>query len=113
MSERKIRVDCKRMAPCGKTSMSRCRKMKDELPECKECSFVRKLSRLWKMENRKPMKKCCRCGRWLQLSAYYERSVIINGKRYEGYHSGACKMCVSDRRHEKIIKINQMNLNFK
>lgn len=64
------------------------------------------------MENRKPMKKCCRCGRWLPLSGYYERHVVINGKRYDGYHSGACKMCVSEMRNEKLIKINQMNLNF-
>lgn len=112
MSGRRIRSDCTRMAPCGKTSMTRCRKHSAGLEDCIGCQLVNRLSDHWRMVNRVPERKCSVCGKWLPLHCFYPRTEIRNGRRYEGYE-GRCKMCKVDMLHRRVIEVKQEKLNFK
>ena len=51
---RRIRSDCVRAAPCGKTSLTRCRKHSAGLEDCLECKLVnRVIIGEWSIVNRK------------------------------------------------------------
>lgn len=106
---RRIRSDCKRMAPCGKTSMTRCRKHIAGLEDCVSCERVNKLSNHWRMVNRVVERKCCICGKWLPMHCYYPRTVVRNGKRYEGYE-GRCKICKAETTSRSVVEYKQEKL---
>jgi hypothetical protein len=102
-ARKKLRSDCKKMAKCGLTSFWKCRQQIAGLVECKSCSLVVRIYSRWKMVDRKPQKKCSRCGKFLPLDEYYMRHVKKDGKVYE-YEMSECKMCVSEIRKEQYRK---------
>lgn len=108
---RRIRSDCVRAAPCGKTSLTRCRKHSAGLEDCLECKLVNRMSDHWRMVNREPQRKCCVCGKWLPMHCFYPRTVIRNGRRYEGY-SGRCKICTVDTKYRSAEEVRQEKLKF-
>lgn len=108
---RRIRSDCVRVAPCGKTSMSRCRNHTAGLEDCIECKLVNRLSDHWRMVDRVPQRKCTICGQWLPLHCFYPRTVIRNGRRYEGYE-GRCKMCKVETMHRRVVEVRQEIIKF-
>lgn len=102
MEAKKIRFDCKNMAKCGLTSLSRCKTNTAGLEECATCTLVNKASRRWKMIDRKPHKKCKNCGKFLPVEKFYPRSIKKpNGVVYKTLDP-VCKMCRSVMRMEKI-----------
>lgn len=102
MSDRKIRSDCMRMAPCGRTSKSRClRNM--ELPECAGCTLISRMYSRWRMVDRKPMIVCSRCGRTLPVEDFYRKTVRRGDKVYETYEY-MCRKCRSEWRYEKLAR---------
>lgn len=109
---RRIRSDCVRVAPCGKTSMTRCRRHTAGLEECLECKLVNRMSDHWRMVDRVPERKCSVCGKWLPMHCFYPRTVIRNGRRYEGYE-GRCKMCKVETLHKRVMEVRQEKINFK
>lgn len=111
MSGRRIRSDCSRMAPCGKTSLTRCRKHSAGLEDCAECTLVNRLSSHWRIVNRMPERKCTVCGQWLPIHCFYPRTVIRNGRKYEGYE-GRCKLCKVDTKKRSVIEVRQERLKF-
>lgn len=103
MSENKIRVDCKRMAKCGLTSYSRCKAGTSGLKECESCDLVNKVSKRWKMIDRKPHKRCKRCGKFLPIEKFYPRKIKKpNGVVYDTLEV-VCKMCRSELYKESLI----------
>ena len=91
-------------AKCGLTTLSRCRTKNAHLPECETCTFVRRVSDKWKMIDRKPHKKCNRCGRFLTLDKFYPKKIHSrNGKTYESTE-WVCKMCRSEEGYLKRKK---------
>ena len=102
-SERKIKSTCKHMAKCGLTSLSRCKLRKAGLPECEGCKLVTRASDRWKMIDRKPYKRCSRCGEFVSVDDFYVRKVKKNGKLYE-YGMSECKKCVSGIRKNQYQK---------
>lgn len=107
-SGRKIKSTCKHMAKCGLTSLSRCKLRKAGLPECEGCKLVTRASDRWKMIDRKPYRKCRRCGEFRPLSMFYPKKIKKpDGRIYETNES-MCKLCRSEKylkeRKEKIWK---------
>lgn len=102
MEVKKIRFDCKRMAKCGLTSFSRCRAGTSGLKDCETCDLVNKSSKRWKMIDRKPHKKCKRCGKFLPVDKFYPRKIQKpNGVVYDT-REVVCKMCRSEMYKEKL-----------
>lgn len=108
---RRIRSDCKRVAPCGKTSLTRCKTRTAGMEECIGCKLVNRMSDHWRMVDRVPERKCCICGKWLPMHCFYPRTVIRNGRKYEGYE-GRCKLCKVETMHRSVIEVRQEKLNF-
>lgn len=90
------------LAKCGLTTLSKCRTQKANLPECETCSFVKRRASLWKMIDKKPHKKCCRCGEFLPLFRFSPKVIKKpDGKVYETYES-MCRLCKSEYGKEKL-----------
>ena len=92
---KKIKSTCKHMAKCGLTSLSRCKLNNAGLPECEGCKLVSRANDRWKMIDRKPHKKCRKCGEFLPLDKFYPKKIKKpDGVIYETTE-GVCKMCRS------------------
>ena len=91
--------------------MTRCRRHNAGLEDCQNCTLVNKMSNHWKMVDRVPQRKCTICGQWLPLHCFYPRSVIRNGRRYEGYE-GRCKLCKVETRNRSVIEVRQEMIKF-
>lgn len=103
MSGRKLRREAK-LAKCGLTSLSRCRTDKAGLDECKTCNLVSRMKDKWKMINKKPHRKCNRCGTFLPLEKFYPKKIRKpNGVVYESVEC-VCKMCRSEVEKEKYLE---------
>lgn len=103
VARKKIRCDCRKMAKCGLTSFWKCRQNTAGLAECKECKLVTRMYDRWKMIDRKPYKRCSRCGEFVPVDDFYVRKVKKNGKLYE-YGMSECKKCVSGIRKNQYQK---------
>lgn len=85
------RFDCKNFALCGIHSLSKCRKYKGRLPECKGCTLVRRKSKT--LNNVEPSRKVCpHCGKELNITMFGLRRIHRNGKEYV-YRASWCKLC--------------------
>ena len=99
-----VSVDKAKRAKCGLTTLSRCRTQNAHLPECETCTLVRRIAGKWKMIDRKPHKKCNKCGRFLTLDKFYPKKIKKpNGKVYETTES-VCKMCRSELNRLRYVK---------
>ena len=101
--EQKLRSTCRRMAKCGLTSLYRCRTRRAGLDECNGCKLVARVSERWKMIDRKPHKRCRRCGKFLPLDKYYPKKLRKkDGTVYE-ITDTVCKICRSVMYRESLI----------
>ena len=89
----------KNTSRCGKASKTACEKNTAGLPECENCTLVKRIYRNWKMINRIPHKKCLTCGEWLTLDNFYHNIRIKNGHEYDRWDS-YCKKCRVKRQRE-------------
>ena len=91
--------DCMNMARCGIHSLSKCRKYKGKLSECKGCTLVRRKSKT--LNHTEPFRKVCtHCGQELNISMFYIRKIVRNGKEYQ-YRTSWCKICMSDSQKKR------------
>lgn len=91
-------------AKCGLTTWSRCRTRNAHLQECETCTLVKRIADNWKMIDRKPHRKCKRCGRFLTLDKFYPKKIKKpDGKVYETTES-VCKMCRSELGKLRYLK---------
>ena len=85
-----------KIAKCGLTTWSKCRTRNTNLKECETCALVKRKNDNWKMIDRKPHKKCNRCGKFLPLDKFYKKTIHSrNGKTYESTE-WTCKICRSE-----------------
>lgn len=99
-----VSEDKAKRAKCGLTTLSRCRTKNAHLKECETCTLVKRVSDRWRMIDRKPHKKCNRCGRFLALDKFYPKKVHSpNGKTYETVEC-VCKMCRSELGKLRYLK---------
>ena len=98
---RKVNRNCKRMAKCGLTSLYRCQKRRTGMEKCKTCKLVVRVDDRWKMIDRKPHRKCRRCGKFLPLDKFYPKKIKKkDGTVYETTET-VCKVCRSEMYYEK------------
>lgn len=83
-------------SPCGKATLNRCRRNKANLPECDRCTLVRRWYQSYVMIDRKPHKKCVKCGETKPLDEFYYNSTRRGEKSYKRY-SSECKECTRKR----------------
>lgn len=109
---KKIRNDAFLMAKCGLTTRSRCSRDTAGLKECEDCKLVIRHSSRWKMIDRKPYRKCNRCGEFLPLERFGPK--IVRAKTGVVYHTVecVCKRCRSamyfEKKHERLrMKFNE------
>lgn len=97
---KKIRCDAVLMAKCGLTTRSRCSRNTAGLKECEECTLIVRHSSRWKMIDRKPHRKCNRCGKFLPLHKFGPK--IVRAKNGKEYHTVecVCKSCRSAMYYE-------------
>ena len=89
---RRINSNCKRLAKCGKTSLYVCQR-KPNLPECKNCTLVRRIYSNYKKVNGVHLKRCIKCGEWLPLDNFYKTwKKKDSGKVYLRF-SSKCMNC--------------------
>lgn len=86
----------KNTSRCGKASKTACEKNTAGLPECENCTLVKRIYRNWKMINRVPHKKCLICGKWLTLDEFYHYTRRDGRDVYDSY----CKKCRIKRQRE-------------
>jgi hypothetical protein len=93
--ERRVKNNCYHMAKCGLTTLSKCKTQKANLKECESCKLVTRVADRWKMIDRKPHRKCWKCGVFLPLDMYYPKRIKKpDGTIYETVE-GICKKCRS------------------
>lgn len=100
------RFDCTNMAKCGIHSLSKCRKYKGKLEECKECTLVKRKSKT--LNNVEPNRKVCpHCGRELNITMFGIRKVYRKDKEYR-CRASWCKICTAEaskqRYRDKVLK---------
>lgn len=100
--EQKLRSTCRKMAKCGLTSLHRCKTRRAGLDECNGCNLVARVNERWKMIDRKPHRKCRRCGRFLPLDKFYPKKIKKkDGTVFETTET-VCKVCRSEMYYEKV-----------
>lgn len=88
------RFDCANFAPCGRVSLSKCRRYKGRLAECQGCTMVKRKAKT--LSHREDSRRTCtHCGRPLPMHRFYERTIIRGEKTYKCLSSW-CKMCLSE-----------------
>lgn len=101
----KPRFDCKNFARCGIHSLSKCRKYKGQLPECRGCTLVRRKSKT--RNHTEPERKVCpRCGRELNITRFGLRKIHRNEKTYF-YRNAWCNFCTTQKSLERYYRITQ------
>jgi hypothetical protein len=94
------------MAKCDIHSLSKCRRYKGKLDECKECELVRRKSKT--LNNVEPSRKVCpHCGKELNITMFGIRKVYRKDKEYR-CRASWCKICTAEaskqRYREKELK---------
>lgn len=99
--KRKMRVDCKHLAPCGKVSHSSCKRYKGRLEICAGCTLVRRYGeRGGTMVNGVLMRRCCICGELRPAHRFYPKTIHHpNGKTYYTRDS-LCDICKTRKARE-------------
>lgn len=100
------RFDCTNMAKCGIHSLSKCRRYKGTLDECKDCTLVQRKSKT--LNNVEPERKVCpHCGRELNITMFGIRKVYRNDKEYR-CRASWCKICTAEasrnRHRNKVLE---------
>ena len=100
------RFDCVNFAPCGFHSLSKCRKYKGKLEECKGCTLVKRKSKT--LNNTESTRKVCpHCGRELNITMFGIRKVYRKDIEYK-CRASWCKICTAEaskqRYRDKVLK---------
>ena len=100
------RIDCVNFAPCVIHSLSKCRKYKGKLEECKECTLVKRKSKT--LNNTESTRKVCpHCGRELNITMFGIRKVYRKDKEYR-CRASWCKICTAEaskqRYRDKVLE---------
>lgn len=84
-----------KMAKCGLTTLSKCKRMKANLKECDGCKLVTRVADRWKVVDGKKYKKCGCCGNFLPVDMFYPKRIKKPDGRLCDSTEGLCKICRS------------------
>lgn len=104
--EKKIRVDCKAFAPCGKVSRASCYRYKGKLDICVGCNLVKRYNKRGGIVvNGVLMRKCSSCGNTFPAHRFYPRTIRHpNGKTYHTREC-VCVYCKNRKSKERIMAL--------
>ena len=105
------RFDCNNMAKCGIHSLSKCRKYKGKLKECKDCTLVKRKSKT--LNNVEPNRKVCpHCGKELNITMFGIRKIHREDKTYI-CRASWCKICTAEANKKRYRNKVLERLNVK